>query len=142
MSPYYINKDDQQIGPISEEELATGVLKGKFSTEDLVWKEGMKDWMPISSAFPTSDKTGSAIPPAIKRTADLPKKKILSHKQTVTLCLIGLAVISYSGIKVFEICQDIKKSSDRALETNSNIKNGWDKKTQKETPSYPMKFNN
>ena len=43
MSRYYaINQE--QMGPVSEEELRNLAASGTVTTETLVWQEGMEDW--------------------------------------------------------------------------------------------------
>lgn len=116
MSYYVVTKNDQQIGPISEEELADGVQKGKFSTNNLVWKDGMADWQPINIAFPTLNKTTAAVPPPPpKRTPELKKKKSLNKNLTVMLCLIGLAVIGYNANLALEKYNEYREEKIKAV---------------------------
>jgi len=41
----YIHKNDQQIGPYSETQIAEAVSSGQISLEDLAWKEGLTEWV-------------------------------------------------------------------------------------------------
>lgn len=44
---FYLNKDRENVGPISFEELVV-LLKGKTYPEEIwVWKKGMKDWQRV-----------------------------------------------------------------------------------------------
>lgn len=52
MSLYHISKNEQQIGPLTESELSTGFLTGRFSSTDLVWKVGTSDWVPLCTIIP------------------------------------------------------------------------------------------
>ncbi len=73
MSQYFVTKNDQQIGPLSEEELAAGVLRGRFSTNDLVWKEGMANWIELSKMFPVLRNKTALVPPPVQAKKDIPK---------------------------------------------------------------------
>jgi hypothetical protein len=64
MLQYHITKDGQQIGPLTEQEIASGILTGRFAKEDLVWKEGAADWVPLHAEFPSLRSSGSIPPPA------------------------------------------------------------------------------
>jgi len=47
MSWYYIQSGNQ-CGPVADEELAGKVRSGELRSTDLIWQEGMTDWMPVS----------------------------------------------------------------------------------------------
>jgi hypothetical protein len=59
---WYYSKNGTQLGPVEEGELRAKLASGEISQADLVWKEGMKDWLPAAgvaelaplSAFPTA----------------------------------------------------------------------------------------
>lgn len=44
---WYYEKNDQQHGPVSQEELKALVQSGSITKDDLAWREGMGDWQPI-----------------------------------------------------------------------------------------------
>ncbi len=48
---YYVGKNGQQLGPFGEEQIKARVAAGEFSTADLIWREGMASWEPISTIF-------------------------------------------------------------------------------------------
>ena len=48
-TPWFVFKNDKQLGPIPEPDLASLVRQGKLPPETLVWSEGMTDWSPISN---------------------------------------------------------------------------------------------
>lgn len=48
---YYVGKNGQQLGPFGEEQIKARVATGEFSTADLIWREGMASWEPISTVF-------------------------------------------------------------------------------------------
>ena len=43
----YIVKDGQQTGPFEDTELQAKLSAGVCSYEDLAWREGMTDWLPL-----------------------------------------------------------------------------------------------
>ncbi len=43
---WYYSKNGSQLGPISAEELQSKVLSGEIAKTDLVWKDGLADWLP------------------------------------------------------------------------------------------------
>ena len=53
---YAIN--GQQQGPVSADELSRLLSAGSITTETLIWKEGMADWLPLSTAAPEVTAAG------------------------------------------------------------------------------------
>lgn len=45
---WYYSKNGTQLGPVEEGELRGKIASGEISSTDLVWKEGMTDWLPSS----------------------------------------------------------------------------------------------
>ncbi|HQE28034.1 MAG TPA: AIM24 family protein, partial [Phycisphaerae bacterium] len=46
MIEWYYAKGNQQLGPVTTQELQAMAADGRLSPEDLVWKEGLADWTP------------------------------------------------------------------------------------------------
>lgn len=68
MADWYYAKDGQQFGPISSQQLKQLAASGGLVPEDLVFREGSKDWVAASTVqglFPT----GGAKAPAAKPRA-------------------------------------------------------------------------
>src|SRR5262245_9391217 len=77
---WYLARDGQQYGPLTDPELAKFVELGHLQATDLLWREGFPDWRPALAVFPpqgagaagrkeTSAKlagapSGQALPPA------------------------------------------------------------------------------
>jgi hypothetical protein len=57
MSNLHVNRDRQNLGQFSAQEVAEGLASGRFLPTDLAWHEGMDDWQPLS--------TFTDLPPAI-----------------------------------------------------------------------------
>lgn len=45
---WYYSKNGTQLGPVPQSELASKLASGEVSSSDLVWKDGMADWIPAS----------------------------------------------------------------------------------------------
>jgi uncharacterized RDD family membrane protein YckC len=42
--PYYVVKDGQRVGPLSDEEFQNRILSGEIGPDTLIWQAGMADW--------------------------------------------------------------------------------------------------
>jgi uncharacterized protein DUF4339 len=51
--PWFLARDGQQFGPISEPEMAKLVELGHLQSTDLLWREGFPDWRPALVVFPS-----------------------------------------------------------------------------------------
>jgi uncharacterized RDD family membrane protein YckC len=56
---YYIGKDGRQLGPYEAAQVREQLALGTLSPDDLVWRQGLPDWVPLHREFP------SATPPPI-----------------------------------------------------------------------------
>ena len=59
---WYYALNGQQQGPVNEAELQRLLQAGTINLNTLVWREGLADWQPISSAMPNSS-SGTPTPP-------------------------------------------------------------------------------
>ena len=67
---WYLAREGQQFGPISEAELAKFIELGHLQPNDLVWREGFPDWRPALVVFPPSSQaTAPTMGSAPARTA-------------------------------------------------------------------------
>jgi hypothetical protein len=53
----YIYKNNQRFGPYEESAVRQWLQNGQCSLNDLGWRNGMKDWLPLSAFFPIEAKT-------------------------------------------------------------------------------------
>jgi len=68
---WYYTQQGQQQGPVAAAQLKQLAVSGRLLPTDLVWKEGLANWVPASSArglFPQSPASG-AVAPGSGRTA-------------------------------------------------------------------------
>jgi len=45
---WYYAKGGSQQGPVSTEDLQAKISSGELAASDLVWRDGMKDWLPLT----------------------------------------------------------------------------------------------
>ena len=45
---WYYSKNGTQLGPVEEADLRSKLTAGEVSANDLVWREGMTDWLPAA----------------------------------------------------------------------------------------------
>src|SRR5262249_7057556 len=75
---WYLARDGQQYGPLSDPELAKFVELGHLQASDLLWREGFPDWRPALSVFPAQNagaagrKETTAKPAGAPSSAALP----------------------------------------------------------------------
>jgi hypothetical protein len=60
---WYYAQNNQQMGPIPEEEMKAKLRGGILVGSTLAWKEGMSDWKPVSEIPELSTVLLSAVPP-------------------------------------------------------------------------------
>lgn len=46
---WYYSKNGVQLGPVTDGEIRGKVASGEISATDMVWKEGMRDWLPVGN---------------------------------------------------------------------------------------------
>lgn len=68
---WYYSKNGTQLGPISEAELRAKLSAGEVSPADLVWKEGMGDWLP-TARIPELLSAAQLLPPTLGNVENSP----------------------------------------------------------------------
>lgn len=65
MGSIHINRNRQNLGQYSDQEVADGLQSGKFLPDDLAWQEPMEAWQPLSSFanLPPASEMSSVPPP-------------------------------------------------------------------------------
>jgi len=51
VSSWYLSRDGQQHGPLSDRELSAFAESGNFKPGDLLWTEGLEEWKPADAIF-------------------------------------------------------------------------------------------
>jgi hypothetical protein len=62
---WYYSKDGMQLGPVTDAEIRGKIASGEISPSDLVWKEGMRDWLPAGQVGELSALTKTAANPPV-----------------------------------------------------------------------------
>ncbi len=60
---WYLARDGQQFGPLSEAELNKLVELGHLRADDLLWRDGLADWLTADSVLPALARPIEAPPP-------------------------------------------------------------------------------
>lgn len=60
MSEYYILRDGERLGPFDEATILRDRERGVLRDKDLIWAEGLEDWVPVSAAFAELGKRSAA----------------------------------------------------------------------------------
>ena len=68
---WYLARDSQQFGPLSDTELAKFIELGHLQPTDLLWREGFPDWRPAMVVFPPRK-------PAMQRPAASARSPLIS----------------------------------------------------------------
>ena len=83
---YYADRNRQQHGPVSSEELVTHYRYGRVALDSLVWREGLPEWLPLRefsaelglhAAPADGDGTPPPVPPPTAHVAASPAQERL-----------------------------------------------------------------
>ncbi len=106
MSEWYYSKNKQQMGPVSETEIRALVESKQIGPTDIVWKEGMSDWVPASTVFPETQSaptppprtavTGSStkVKAAVSQVSRTVQEKLGRYTLQQKLAVIGGLVVA------------------------------------------------
>jgi|JI8StandDraft_1071087.scaffolds.fasta_scaffold13603_4 uncharacterized RDD family membrane protein YckC len=62
---WYYALNGQQKGPVSEQDIMQLVSSGTINASTLIWRDGLADWQPVSTALPAALDTAPANVPQI-----------------------------------------------------------------------------
>ena len=80
MALWYYAKEDQQHGPISDQEIQSLISSGKVGPADEVWRDGMDDWRPageVPELFAERPVAPPPMPSAPGRRAGIDLRSVL-----------------------------------------------------------------
>jgi len=66
---YRVARNGAEIGLFSEQDIRQGLTQGSFLASDLVWREGMANWEPLSQVFPAGAEVAAPFDPSSVPTA-------------------------------------------------------------------------
>lgn len=109
---WYYAHEGQQIGPMTFQELQVLAASGRLSPHDLVWSEGMSNWVPARNIADLFSTTKDVAPPTLPtghvasyqaRVRDQPlglESSLQPHRGALilTLGILGLLVCAPFGI--------------------------------------------
>lgn len=64
MPSYHIAQNGAPAGIFTEAEIQSGLQSGRFSPNDLLWSEGMSEWLPVATRFSVAPAPPSTPPVA------------------------------------------------------------------------------
>lgn len=96
LMPYLINRNGQQFGPYSADELKQYVAEGRVLSTDLAWEDGMPNWLPVSQimaqqGMPVPVPGRSPAPPSV---AVKPDNYLVPAILVTLFCCLPLGVVS------------------------------------------------
>ena len=102
MSDWHCSVRGMRYGPVSQEQLLSWIAAGRVRPDDMVWQEGMAEWVPAGSAAELAAATAQAAqaPPPPPGHPQAPQKQVYRkpHRGTAVL------VLGICGIVVCFIC--------------------------------------
>lgn len=60
---WYYSKNGTQLGPVGEHDLRSKLASGEISQTDLVWRDGMADWLPAAKVPELAVVSAAVVPP-------------------------------------------------------------------------------
>ncbi len=106
MSQWHVTIDGKSYGPVSQEELLAWRSEGRFSANDMVWREGMAEWQPFSSITELGGGSvlGAPTPPIAKSS-----RRLAPHRGTTVLVL---GILSFVVCVICGVCAWVMGNSD------------------------------
>lgn len=86
---WYYSRDGARIGPVSASQLKLAADNGHLTRADLVWKEGLADWVPaarVKGLFPDAPPPVPAEPPALFTAAPNSMQSSAVASSNATAC--------------------------------------------------------
>ena len=117
-SEWYYSHDGQRHGPVSSDQLKELVAAGKLRADDLIWKDGMDNWMPAGKAKklfpPPTAAAGAAVvapPDSFTHVADVDRLPMAGMPADISFRKLaaGLTAIQFGtfGIHKFVLGQNM-----------------------------------
>lgn len=66
----YFHKNEQQMGPYTEQQVRDMLLSGSIDANDLAWYEGLSNWQSLSTIMPTRN-VAAPLPPSNNQASDM-----------------------------------------------------------------------
>ena len=137
MPIWYYAKNDEQQGPVNDEEIKSLIAAGKLQATDDVWREGLSDWQPAGSLPELFPPQGSAerpvapppIPTATQRTSGRPANQAANLLGQVDFDLLKvgkplgqlLLVVGFMLVIGFKGCDTVSQRYAERLKAKSTL---------------------
>lgn len=101
MADWYYVRNDQQLGPINDAGIRNLISQGVVQPTDLVWREGMSDWLPASQVPELS--SGGGHPYAVSQPPQqaAPAKQVGYYNQQASRASGGAAPPNHLAFAIF-----------------------------------------
>ncbi len=76
---WYYSKNGTQLGPVEEGEIRAKLAAGEISPTDLVWRDGMPDWLVATRVAEFATLAQTSVPPALGGVINSPYSSPLSQ---------------------------------------------------------------
>ena len=104
---WYLARDGQQFGPLSDVELKKFVELGHLRATDLLWRHGFSDWRPASSLFPAQRPAQA---PAAGRSPNRPHGRRLATARAWRASPGRAAQLAAARLETPAAPQDMRRS--------------------------------
>jgi TM2 domain-containing membrane protein YozV len=98
---WYYSHDGERAGPVGADDLKAMAQAGRLRANDLVWKEGLAEWVPASSVeglLPMAPSSVPGPPPFGQPSPDAAIKDFAGKKIAAGICGI---LIGWTGVHKF-----------------------------------------
>lgn len=96
---FYVDRNNQKQGPIDNVWLAGAYQRGEISTNTLIWREGLANWIPLLQAASELGLQISATRPIPPSNRYIPVRK----SNGKTGCLVAAVIVGVFGIAILGI---------------------------------------
>jgi hypothetical protein len=123
----HIQRDGQQMGPYTLEQINEYLVQGALLATDSAWHEGLPQWVPLNEiAGVVSDQAVTSTPPPFKPPATMAPKKTGATIEIPRLWVIGagavvLAVVVLVVVVLWGTFSKKRRESDTVLSPEANI---------------------
>ncbi|MHC4562216.1 MAG: GYF domain-containing protein [Planctomycetota bacterium] len=95
MNEWYCVISGDRHGPLSKADLLDWARQGRLSLDDLVWRQGMAEWLPGRSVPELAGEANwlASVPPLPMQQAIAPVSGLVPHRGTAVLVLGILGVV-------------------------------------------------
>jgi hypothetical protein len=118
---WWYSKGEQRLGPYTAAELKERVASGQVTSTDMVWKEGLPNWVQASSVSGLFTTNGSESPPPLPPTQAGSAQKLKIHGSLrVAFWAIGVFVVLIIFATIFGPSHNRSSNSGQVASSSPN----------------------